>query len=603
VIDQALLGYDRGHRLLASSLRLPRDAEAALVALSDTEVRHGRRLTGMPIASFERYALISTWPAPDAGRPGAVWAHALLMDARAFHEFRVRDLVALLQPPRHGASASSYSEPLPVRHVRRRPSPAPEHDIYLCARALYASKVSQAHVKDSQAAEDAVLALWSAQWPELQARFSFALRSAGYRSRQPHDLLVLTGEGSAPPRPHGDDRWLMMLASELAGHRGNLTAWLASFGPHEPPRAASVRALGRIWSTLHEERMPQLLAALGERYPTPDDHAEIKLAVLGRSRDWWAASESTRLTGLLSSPARAWDLTQLEFERRLTDECRAGRWPALIDALSEDTPPDASDALLSALATVAAPGMLGVLAARHVQLAGDLLAQSRVGSHPEAWRGLDGEMAEALLRTSRADVRPRELAAALSAGHVAAVVSAAGARAALKAAKHVDAKALASIAKSNAAPELLRGADPKEVLMLAAAGAAVPAAQRTSALEATRAHPDARWLKLATATLVDDPESLDVVFGPLHAAAVEGRLTRASGKQLENVLPPGASVPQRLRALLLTRARRERWSRAHLARAVRGAGADASLLLNELEPKDPLQKGIKWILAKAHVRL
>ena len=66
-------------------------------------------------------------------------------------------------------------------------------------------------------------------------------------------------------------------------------------------------------------------------------------------------------------------------------------------------------------------------------------------------------------------------------------------------------------------------------------------------------------------------------------------------------LPPGAGVPQRLRALLLKRARKERWSRAHLARAVRGAGPDASFLLKELEPKDPLQKGIKWILLKAHI--
>ena len=199
-------------------------------------------------------------------------------------------------------------------------------------------------------------------------------------------------------------------------------------------------------------------------------------------------------------------------------------------------------------------------------------------------------------------MRPRELAAALSAGHVAVVLQAAGVRATLKAAGHIDVKALASIARSKAAPELLRGADPKEVLMLAAAGADVPVAQRVSALEATRAHPDARWLKLATATLIDDRASLDVVFGPLHAAAVEGRLTQASAKRLERVLPPGTGVPQRLRALLLTRARKERWSRARLASAVRGAGPEARLLLEELEPKDPMRKAIKWLLSKAPAR-
>lgn len=150
---------------------------------------------------------------------------------------------------------------------------------------------------------------------------------------------------------------------------------------------------------------------------------------------------------------------------------------------------------------------------------------------------------------------------------------------------------------------LLRSAEPKEILTLAAAGADVPPAQRATALEALRAHPDARWLKLAVVTLIEDPASLDVVFGPVHAAAVEGRLTQASTKRLEKMLPPGAGVPQRLRALLLKRARKERWSRAHLARAVRDAGPDASLLLKELEPKDPLQEGIKWILLKAHIHL
>jgi hypothetical protein len=603
VIDQALLGYDRGHRLLASSLKLPREAEAALVALSDTDVRHGRRLTGMPMASFDRYALIATWPAPDAGRPGAVWAHALLIDTNAFHEFRVSDLVALLQPPRHGASSSSYSEPLPVRRAQRRPPHPPEHDVYLCARALYASKVPHAHVKDPQAGEDAVVALWSAQWPALQARFSFALRSASYRSRRPHDLLVLTGEGSPPPRPHGDDHWLMTLAGELADRPGDLTAWLARFGPQEPSRTASVRALARIWSTVHEERVPQLLDALAERYPSPEDHAEMKLAILGRSRDWWAVSQSARLTGLLGSAAHAWDLTQLEFERRLTEECRAGRWPALINALSPDAPGETRDALLSALTTAADPAMLGVLAARDVQLAGDLLAQARVGDDPEAWRDLDGETVTTLLHSSRAGLRPRELAAALSAGHLSAVLAAAGVRATLKACARVDAKTLAAIARSTVAPDLLRGADPKEILTLASAGADVSAAGRATALEALRAHPDARWLKLAVVTLIEDPASLDVVFGPVHAAAVEGRLTQASTKRLEKMLPPGAGVPQRLRALLLKRARKERWSRAHLARAVRDAGPDASLLLKELEPKDPLQKGIKWILLKAHIHL
>ena len=599
MIDQALLGYDRGHRLLASSLRLPRDAEAALVALSDTDVRHGRRLTGMPLDSLDRYALIATWPAPDAGRPGAVFAHALLLHADAFQEFDVSDLAALLSAPHDSGSIPSYAEPLSARRVQRRATPPSEGDAYLCARALYASKVRHANVEDPQAAEAALLALWSAQWPALQARFSFALRSARHRPSRPLDLLVLTGEPPPPPRPHGDDAWLQPLATELAAGRGSLTSWIGTFGPEEPPRIASVRALGRIWSSMQDEQVDDVLARLAERYPTPEDHATLKLAVLGRAGPWWSATETERLTGLLGTSARAWDLAELELELRFTEESKTGRWAGLIAALSEDAPAEMRDALLAGLAAAASPEMLGALAERDLLLAGRLLAQSHLGIDPAAWRGLDNDTVTALLRSNRSDVRPRELAAALAAGHVIPVVKAAGVRATLKATGHVDAKTLTKIAKSAAAPDLLRGAEAQEVLRLAAAGADVPVVQRVTALETLREHPDARWLKLAVQTLAEDPACVDVVFGPLHAAAVASKLTQKSTKRLEAILPPGRGVPQRLRALLLARARKERWSRARLARAARGAGPEAHRLVEEAGPKDPLQKAIRRLLSRA----
>jgi GTPase-associated protein 1, N-terminal domain type 1 len=603
VIQQALLGYDHGHRLLVSSAELPRDEEATLVALSDVSVTHGRRLAGLPLPSSKRYALMATWPAPDAGRPGAVWAHVLLLDPGVFEECAVSDLVTMLSPPSSREPRSHYAEPLAAPGRTKRPARARPHDCYLCARAIYASKSGQTFLSDQESAEAAVVALWSAQWPALQARFSFALRSAAHRTRHSADLVVLTGRDAPSLPPHGDDPWLRALADELAGAEGDLTSWLAAFGPAEPARIASVRALARLWSNVQNEQVPELLGALAERYPTPKGQASMKLAVFGAATNWWGVPERQRLAALLASPAHAWDLTQLEFEARLERECLAGHWEALIEALAPDTPANARDALLGALASAPAPAMLAALAARDVALACDLLAQSRIGSDPHTWRGVPGETVTELLLSSHAGVRPKELAAALRAGHISAVISAAGVHATLKAASHVDAKTLTGIAKSAEAQELLRGADPAETLALAAAGAKVPAAQRASALEALRANPDARWLRLAVTTLLDDPKSLEVVFGPLHAAAVDGRLTQANAKRLEKALPPGNGVPRRLRALLLTRARKEHWTRPRLARTMRGAGPDARLLLAELEPKDPLQKAVKWLLSKARVRL
>ena len=84
VIQQTLHGYSDGHRLLAASCRVPRDAESLMLILSDLSGPGGGDqfdpyLTGYPLESTGRYALAYTWPAPEMGRPGCVWTHTLLL--------------------------------------------------------------------------------------------------------------------------------------------------------------------------------------------------------------------------------------------------------------------------------------------------------------------------------------------------------------------------------------------------------------------------------------------------------------------------------------------------------------------------------------------
>jgi hypothetical protein len=339
---------------------------------------------------------------------------------------------------------------------------------------------------------------------------------------------------------------------------------------------------------------------LSARYPTSEDHVALKSAVFGRERRWWSIPETDRLAGLLGSESDAWDTAELEIEVRIAEQAQAGQWKVLISALSKNAPVELRDALVAGLASAAVPEMLGALVECDLRMASDLLAQSSIGADPDSWRGLDADSVASLLHAHRG-VGPPEVAAALVAGQIAPVIEAAGVRATLKAIPHLDKKALSRIAKNPATRDLLRGADPQEVLELAAAGAHVPVEQRVIALEALRHDVDASWLSLAIETLIDDPEALDVVFGPLHAAAVSGELTAKSTKRLEGVLPNGKNVPQRLRVLLLERARKQRWSRGRLAQATRGAGVQADRLLDEVGPKDPLQKTVKWLLSKAGI--
>ena len=86
-IEQTLHGYSDGHRLLAASTELPRDARYAMLGLSDISGRSmvsgfEEYLTGYPVPDSSLYAFAKTWYAPEMERPGCVWTHTLLIESR-----------------------------------------------------------------------------------------------------------------------------------------------------------------------------------------------------------------------------------------------------------------------------------------------------------------------------------------------------------------------------------------------------------------------------------------------------------------------------------------------------------------------------------------
>ncbi len=76
LIHQTVHGYSDGHRLLASSCRIPKEAERVLLLLSDLSGSSGGEkfdpyLTAYPVASTDFYALARTWAAPSWVAPVA----------------------------------------------------------------------------------------------------------------------------------------------------------------------------------------------------------------------------------------------------------------------------------------------------------------------------------------------------------------------------------------------------------------------------------------------------------------------------------------------------------------------------------------------------
>src|ERR1700726_1813340 len=108
-VQQTVHGYFEGHRLLASSVRLPKDAERLVLLLSDLSGSTGGEqfdpyLTGYPVESAGYYALARTWPAPEMSRPGCVWTHTLLISEELLSGLiRPESLLDLFRRPSHAS--------------------------------------------------------------------------------------------------------------------------------------------------------------------------------------------------------------------------------------------------------------------------------------------------------------------------------------------------------------------------------------------------------------------------------------------------------------------------------------------------------------------
>src|SRR4051794_39812812 len=95
-VDQVLFGYQRGHRLLASSRPIPPAVEDRLLPITDAGFRDSIATLsgGEPVEELGAYFLYRSWPATEVKRPGAVWTHGLLI---SFADLgRIEDLTSLL---------------------------------------------------------------------------------------------------------------------------------------------------------------------------------------------------------------------------------------------------------------------------------------------------------------------------------------------------------------------------------------------------------------------------------------------------------------------------------------------------------------------------
>ena len=192
-VEQTLHGYEDGHRLLASSIKLDQASDRSMLVLSDmlTPALHTgdeSYISGYPLRSLGKYVLARTWLATELPRPGCVWTHSLLLDRQTL------------------ASASLWMSSILSRHRRPRVGHWPKFTVSLnvdvvvesdlaspvslpraseLVRALYGTDKSLVVVPAShsslEAREDQELIgrLIEQMLPRLRDGFFFCTRTAG----------------------------------------------------------------------------------------------------------------------------------------------------------------------------------------------------------------------------------------------------------------------------------------------------------------------------------------------------------------------------------------------------------------------------------------
>lgn len=198
-IHQCLHGYAEGHRLLKSSIQLPRAAQRALLVLSDLSgvsvpAGFATYLTGYPVPETEFYALARSWLAPEMGRPGCVWTHTLLLTKNDLGRIQSDEIGEYFHRPDDSvysyevaikctALTASKSARSPTSNRKSSESIAAElarglvHDLYSRDDAPVFMPASRADEY-----EELVLWLWAQQWPQLRTRFRFCTGSLANRT-------------------------------------------------------------------------------------------------------------------------------------------------------------------------------------------------------------------------------------------------------------------------------------------------------------------------------------------------------------------------------------------------------------------------------------
>lgn len=291
-IDQALFGYEDGHRLIASSTELSTREAYELAAASDlaagVSLPPGTSyLTGHPFRAGSRYALIRTWSAPEKSRPGSVWGHALLIDARFLStQQNLAGLLSLFNYPT--GDFAIYRDPVRLQSGPSRSSRVRGDLLRSMIGAYYRDKPGALPTEeDDEAIEQALMLVWSQQWPRLRQRFSFKTARTPSIARDTRYSVTHGQPSFRLERSAG--AWADVATEDaLANEVTPLRRFLWRYGRDTQSPRKRFGDLISIYAAVdpvnHRHISVPAAASIFSRFPDPGDAVQLKLDIFGLGR-------------------------------------------------------------------------------------------------------------------------------------------------------------------------------------------------------------------------------------------------------------------------------------------------------------------------------
>lgn len=252
VVERQVHGYRKGHQLLAGSVQLPKEDQAAIDRLSDVagplrpRERFEPYLTGYPLPSGTHYILARTWQDLTVTRAGCVRTISLIIpmaDWAATEGISAfLELLDLGHPPEDGdATSVDLENPSPEALP-----PAPDFKGSELLEALFLEDSQPVVLFDAPMPELIAVRLVTALWPSMRRRFAVSTFALSPRKVAGRDFnLVFAPKDARAKFSDWSGRRIDGRLSQSARHRwtGSIVARVFD-DPH--PRLLTSKEVGLV---------------------------------------------------------------------------------------------------------------------------------------------------------------------------------------------------------------------------------------------------------------------------------------------------------------------------------------------------------------------